>query len=657
MFGKLSLDLIPHDPIVIGAIIFMVFLVASILITLTVLKKWTWLYKEWLTTVDHKKIGIMYVIIALLMMVRGLADAFLMRSHLALSALGVGGYLPPDHYDQIFTAHGVILIFFMAMPLMTAFFNLVIPLQIGARDVAFPFLNALSLWLFVVGVILVNLSMVIGEFSTAGWVGYPPLSGIKFSPGIGVDYYIWALQISGIGTTLTGVNFFVTIMKMRAKGMKLFDMPVFTWSVLTSSTLIMLAFPLLTVSLLLLFLDRYFGMHFFTSDFGGNPMMYINLIWAWGHPEVYILVLPAFGIFSEVVSTFSRKPLFGYKAMVYSLIAITVLSFLVWLHHFFTMGAGAKVNAAFGIATMLISIPTGVKIFNWLFTMYKGKINFSTPMYWLIGFFIVFTLGGITGVMLSIPAADFQFHNSLFLVAHFHNTIIGGVVFGYIAGLTYWWPKFMGFKLHEGIGKAAFWCWFIGFFVAFIPIYIVGLMGMTRRLSSGLDPSWTPYLVMAFIGTLIILLGFALQVLQILVSIFNHKKYAVGRDPWNGRTLEWSLPSPVPFYNFATEVEVKGQDVFWDMKQNKQEHSKNYQPIHMPKNTILPLIVSGFALIVGFALIFAINWLAIVGLVAVVITLLVRSFSYNLDYYVPADEVKAIEDNCIKKEQQLAERI
>ncbi len=653
MFGKLSLDLIPHDPIVIGAIIFMVLLVASIFITLTVLKKWTWLYKEWLTTVDHKKIGIMYVIIALLMMVRGLIDAFLMRSHLALSSLGVGGYLPPEHYDQIFTAHGVILIFFMAMPLMTAFFNLVVPLQIGARDVAFPFLNALSFWLFLAGVVLMNLSMVIGEFSTAGWVGYPPLSGIKFSPGIGVDYYIWALQISGIGTTLTGVNFFVTIMKMRAKGMKLFDMPVFTWSVLTSSTLIMLAFPLLTVSLLLLFLDRYFGMHFFTSDFGGNPMMYINLIWAWGHPEVYILVLPAFGIFSEIVSTFSRKPLFGYKAMVYSLLAITILSFLVWVHHFFTMGAGAKVNAVFGIATMLISIPTGVKIFNWLFTMYKGKINFSSPMYWLIGFFIVFTLGGITGVMLSIPAADFQFHNSLFLVAHFHNTIIGGVVFGYIAGLTYWWPKFMGFKLHEGLGKTAFWFWFIGFFVAFIPIYIVGLMGMTRRLSTGLDPAWTPYLVMAFIGTLIILSGFAIQVLQILVSIFNHKKYAVGRDPWNGRTLEWSIPSPVPFYNFATEVEVKGQDAFWDMKQNKIEHSKNYQPIHMPKNTILPLIVSGFALLVGFAFIFAINWLAIASLVAVVITLLVRSFSYNLDYYVPVDEVKEIEDNCFKKEQQL----
>lgn len=644
IFGRLSLDLIPHDPIILGAIGFMAIIVIGIVGGLTYFKKWVWLYKEWLTTVDHKKIGIMYVIVGLLMFIRGIIDAVLMRSHLALSSAGIGGYLPPEHYDQIFTAHGVIMIFFFATPIMTAFFNLVVPLQIGARDVAFPFLNALSFWLLVVSVVLVNLSMVIGSFATTGWVSYPPLAGIKMSPGVGVDYYIWALQLSGIGTTLTGVNFIVTILKLRTKGMKLMDMPIFTWSVLVTNVLILMIFPILTVSLAFLFVDRYFDMHFFTSDLGGNPMMYINLIWAWGHPEVYVLALPAFGILSEVAATFSRKKLYGYTTMIWALAVICLLSFLVWVHHFFTMGAGSKVNAVFGIATMIIAIPTGVKIFNWIFTMFRGRIHFASPMYWLMGFLITFTLGGITGVMLSIPAADFQFHNSLFLVAHFHNTIIGGAVFGYMAGLSYWWPKFTGFKLHEGLGKAAFWCWLIGFFVAFLPIYIVGTMGMTRRLSSGLDPAWAPYLMLSFFGTLIVLTGFLLQVVQILFSLVNYKKYAVNGDPWNGRTLEWATASTPAFYNFAKLPEVSGRDWFWEQKQNGgYKPDTNYTDIHMPRNTILPLILSIFAFIMAFALIFYMNWLAILGIIGILGTMLARSFDYNLDYYVKADEVAKIE--------------
>ena len=647
IFGRLSLELIPHEPIIIGAVIFMAVIIIIIFGLITYFKKWKWLYTEWLTTVDHKKIGIMYVIVALVMFLRGLIDAVMMRSHLALSATGLGGYLPPEHYDQIFTAHGVIMIFFMAMPLMTAFFNLIVPLQIGARDVAFPYLNALSLWLLVVSVVLVNLSLFLGEFAATGWVSYPPLAGIKLSPGVGVDYYIWALQLSGIGTTLTGVNFITTIIKMRTKGMSFFRMPIFTWSAFVACILIIIVFPILTATLTFLFLDRYFGMHFFTSELGGNPMMYINLIWAWGHPEVYILVLPAFGIFSEIAATFSRKRLFGYNTMVYALISICFLSFLVWVHHFFTMGAGPNVNAVFGIATMIIAVPTGVKIFNWIFTMYRGKINFSSPMYWLMGFLITFTLGGITGVMLSIPAADFQYHNSLFLVAHFHNTIIGGVVFGYMAGLVYWWPKFTGFKLNETINKMSFWCWLIGFFVAFIPIYIVGLLGMTRRVSENLNPTWAPYLVIAAFGTLIVVCGFLLTGLNIIISAIKRKQYTVGNDPWNARTLEWSIPSTPAFYNFAILPEVNDKDSFWEEKQktkNSKKTTLQYEDIHMPKNTILPLVMSIFAFLMAFGLIFYINWLVIASLGGIFIVLIIRSFSYNIDYYVKKEEVKVIEE-------------
>ena len=524
MFGKLTLQALPQEPIVIGASIFMFLVALSIVLVISYYKRWTWLWKEWITSVDHKKIGIMYLILAFIMLLRGFSDAVMMRSQQALAIGEAQGFLPPDHYDQVFTAHGVIMIFFVAMPLMFGLINLVTPLQIGARDVAFPFLNSMSFWLTAAGAFLINCSLVIGEFARVGWLAYPPLSELAYSPGVGMDYYIWALQIAGVGTLISAINFFTTILMMRCRGMTMMRMPVFVWTVFCSMILVIVAFPILTATLGMLSVDRYLGMHFFTSDFGGNPMMYVNLIWAWGHPEVYILVLPAFGIFSEVVSTFSRKKLFGYTTMIYATVAITVLSFLVWLHHFFTMGAGANVNAFFGIMTMIIAIPTGVKIFNWLFTMFRGRITFSSPMLWMIGFIVTFTFGGMTGVLLALPGVDFQLHNSLFLVAHFHNTIIGGVVFGYFAGIAYWFPKIFGYTLNERLGKLAFWHWITGFFVTFTPLYILGLMGMTRRLQHISDPEWRPLLLTAAVGTVIIGVGVLLQIIQFIVSYRNRKQ-------------------------------------------------------------------------------------------------------------------------------------
>ncbi|MFZ1323907.1 MAG: cbb3-type cytochrome c oxidase subunit I, partial [Candidatus Saccharimonadales bacterium] len=482
MLGRLTLDALPHNPFVIFGAVMMVGGLLSLVVLLTLLKRWGWLYREWLTSLDPKRIGIMYIIVSTVMLLRGGADAAMMRLQQILSVGDSTGFLSSDHFQQVFSAHGTIMIFFVAMGFMFGIINLVLPQQIGARDVAFPFLNSVSFWLFVAGAVLMNTSLVIGEFSAAGWLAYPPLSGIEYSPGVGVDYWIWALQLSGLGSLLSGVNFLTTIVKLRAPGMTLMRMPIFTWSVLSSMMLLLVAFPVLTATLTLLSLDRTLGMHFFTSDFGGNPMLYINMIWAWGHPEVYILILPAFGMFSEVVATFSRKKLFGYTSMVVALLAISVLSFIVWLHHFFTMGAGANVNAFFGIMTMIIAIPTGVKVFNWLFTMFRGRITLSVPMIWFLGFVGTFSIGGMTGVLLSVPAIDFQVHNSLFLVAHFHNMIIGGVLFGYFSGFYYWFPKFFGFMLNDRLGKLAAYFWIGGFFTAFTPLYILGLMGATRRL-------------------------------------------------------------------------------------------------------------------------------------------------------------------------------
>lgn len=661
LLGNLTLDAIPyHDPIIMGAVIFMGLVAASVVFGLFYFKKWTWLWSEWITSVDHKKIGIMYIVLAFAMLLRGFSDAIMMRLQQVIAIGNTTGYLAPEHYDQIFTAHGVIMIFFVAMPFMFGLINLVLPLQIGARDFAFPYLNSLSLWLTIVSATLINVSLMVGDFAATGWLAYPPLSELAYSPGVGVDYYIWALQISGIGSLLSGINFFVTILKMRCPGMTLMKMPIFVWTVLCAMILVILAFPVLTVTLGMLFLDRFLGMHFFTSDFGGNAMMYINMIWVWGHPEVYILILPAFGIYSEIVATFCKKYLFGYATMVYATAAITVLSFIVWLHHFFTMGAGANVNAFFGIATMVISIPTGVKVFNWLFTMCRGRITFASPMLWTLGFITTFAIGGMTGVLMAIPAVDFQVHNSLFLVAHFHNVIIGGVLFGYFAGFIYWFPKAFGFKLNETLGKWSFWCWIVGFYTAFMPLYAVGLMGMTRRLNHYDSSSgWYPYLLVAALGAVVIFVGVLLQITQLIVSIKNRNHYRdVTGDPWDGRTLEWSIPSPAPFYNFAITPHVDSRDAFWVSKQARAQSTTDttealvYHDIHMPRNTGTGFIVAVFCAILGFAMTWHITWLSVVGLFGAIITAIAHTFNLNTDYYLKAEEIKKIEDTYRENKNQ-----
>ena len=648
MFGRLTLESVPyHEPIVMVTLAVIAIVGLAVVALITRMGKWQYLWNEWFTSVDHKKLGFMYIAVAMIMLIRGFADAVMMRSQQALSAAGEAGYLPQHHYDQIFTAHGVIMIFFVAMPLVIGLMNIVIPLQIGARDVAFPYLNNLSFWLFVVGVILTNMSLGLGEFARTGWLAYPPLSGIQASPGVGVDYWIWALQISGVGTTLTGVNFFVTILRMRAPTMPMMKMPVFTWASLCANILIIISFPILTVTIALLTLDRYLGFHFFTNDMGGNMMMYVNLIWAWGHPEVYILVLPVFGVFSEVTATFSRKKLFGYTSLVWATIVITILAFIVWLHHFFTMGGGANVNAFFGIATMIISIPTGVKIFNWLFTMYKGRIQFTTPMMWTVGFLISFSIGGMTGVLMAVPGADFVLHNSVFLIAHFHNVIIGGVVFGCFAAITYWFPKATGFTLNETWGRRAFWFWLIGFILAFLPLYALGFMGMTRRISQDINPEYFPFLAVAAFGTALVAVGVLCQFVQFYVSIRDREQNQdVTGDPWDGRTLEWATSSPPPFYNFAIIPKGDELDAFWYQKE-RGEHDINkeveYERIHMPKNTPTGMYVSFWSLLLGVGMIWYIWWLAIIGIAGCIITSIWHSFNDDVDYYVEVDEIKAIE--------------
>ena len=642
LIGRLSLDYLPSDPATIGAAGGMALggLVAVGLITY--FKKWRWLWTNWLTSLDAKKIGVMYIVVAVLMLLRGAADAFMIRAQTATSGPGGEGLFDVDTFQQVFTAHGTIMIFFVAMGLMFGLINMVMPLMIGARDVAFPWLNSVSFWLFVAGMILCNVALMLGGFSNGGWLGYPPLTGLEYNPGPGVDYWLWSLQIAGVGSLLSGINFIVTIIKKRAAGMTLMKMPIFPWSVLVTMALVVVAFPILTATLGMLSLDRLMGMHFFTSDAGGNPMMYINLIWAWGHPEVYILVLPAFGIYSEIVATFARKKLFGYKTMVAALVAIMFFSFLVWLHHFFTMGSGANVNAFFGIMTMIIAIPTGVKIFNWLFTMYKGRIRFTSPLVWFLCFVVTFTLGGVTGVMMAMPAIDFQVHNTLFLVAHFHNTIIGGVVFGFMAAITYWFPKIFGFKLNERLGKYAAYLWQIGFIVAFFPLYALGLMGAVRRIDSYDNPEWVPFFIVSGVGVLIIASGVGMQLLQLAVSIWKRKENRdTTGDPWDGRTLEWSVPSPAPHYNFAIAPVVTQRDDWWYRKQKVQRrpHKSEYVDIVLPKNSGRGVIVGGLAFVVGFALIWHIWWLAAVAAIALIGVVISRTMDDDSEYTVTGEEL------------------
>ncbi len=650
MFGKLDWSAIPiSQPIPLITSIVIILVMLGVLGVVTIKGWWPYLWREWITTVDHKRIGVMYCLLGVLMLIRGFADAIMMRTQQAVAIGGAQGYLPPEHYNQIFSAHGTIMIFFAAMPLVIGFMNFLVPLQLGVRDVAFPTLNSVSFWLTASGALLVNASLFLGEFARTGWLPYPPLSEATYSPGVGVDYYLWAIQISGVGTLMTGINFVTTVLKMRCPGMSYMRMPMFTWTAFASSLIIVAVFPILTATLAMLTLDRYVGWHYFTNTAGGNPMMFMNLIWAWGHPEVYILVLPAFGIFSEIFSTFSGKPLFGYRSMVAATLFICIVAMMTWLHHFFTMGAGAAVNTAFGISTSVIAVGTGVKIYNWIFTMYGGRVRLTVPMLWSLGFIFTFVIGGMTGVLLAVPPADFLVHNSMFLVAHFHNVIVGGVVFALFAGLEFWFPKAFGFRLHEGWGKAAFWFAFVGFWVTFTPLYIVGLMGMTRRLQHVVVAAWAPWLYISVAGVAILVVGAVVQVIQLLVSIRDREKLRdLTGDPWDGRSLEWATPSPPPFFNFAVLPNVEGEEPYWGIKLRAVETQQlspepKYEPIEMPVNSSVGFYTAFFASVFGFAMIWYIWWLAILALVAAYAGFAWFAWRDVHEFEVPVEEVARVD--------------
>ncbi len=647
MLGRLTIDALPlYSAIAMGGGLVTVGGGLAVVAVITWYGWWRSLWFDWVTSLDHKRIGIMYIALAMVMLLRGFIDAIMMRAQQAI-ALNDGGYLPPEHFDQVFSSHGTIMIFFMAMPFLTGLLNIVVPQQIGTRDVAFPFLNSISLGMTAAGAALVLVSLPIGKFSTAGWTGYPPYSDINYSPGVGVDYWAWALLISGIGSTLTGINFAVTILKRRAPGMTLMRMPLFTWTALCTAILMTFAFPALTVVCAMLGLDRIVGTHFFTNDMGGNMMNYINLLWIWGHPEVYILILPAFGVFSEVVATFSGKPLFGYKSLVYATMAIAILSFSVWLHHFFTMGSSANVNSFFGITTMIIAVPTGVKIFDWLLTMYRGRIRFHPSMMWTTGFIVTFVIGGMSGVLLAVPPVDYLMHNTLFLVAHFHNMLIPGAVFGYFAGYMYWFPKAMGFTLNAKWGVRAFWLWLIGFYLAFMPLYVLGFMGMPRRMENYNVAAWQPYLILAAAGAFLILLGIIALGVQLVVS-FKERETArdLTGDPWDGRTLEWLTSSPPAPYNFAVVPQVRDLDAFHDMKLGgvAYERPSHYEDIVLPRNSALGPIMCALAFMFGFAIVWYIWWLAALCGLGIFACVVARTWNDDTDYVLPASEIEKIEN-------------
>lgn len=620
--------------------------VGGILFFLTKQRKWRWLWNTWITTVDHKKIGIMYLIAAVAMLFRGGVDALMLRTNLALPGTP---FINASEYNAVFTTHGTIMIFFMAMPFIFALFNGVLPLLIGARDVAFPRLNAMSFWLFAFGALLFNISFVVGGAPNAGWTAYPPLTELVFNPGPGMNYYFLSLMIAGMGTTMTGINFLVTTLRMRAPGMTLMKMPVFAWATLVTSALIIFAFPPLTVALSMSLMDRLMGSAFFTLGSGGMPMMYVNLFWLFGHPEVYIVVLPAFGIFSEVVATFSRRALFGYPLMVYSLLAIMFLAYGTWVHHFFTMGAGPVVNAFFGLSTMLIAVPTGVKIFNWIFTMWGGRIRMTVAMLYQMAFIPTFLVGGATGVLLATVPADYQFHNSYFLVAHFHNVLIGGTLFGLLSGMYYWWPKMFGHMLNERQGKWAFWLFFLGFWITFGPQYLLGLKGMTRRMYTyPLGYGWHALNVISTMGAFIMGAGFLVLVYNVLYSL-KHGERDVTGDPWDGRTLEWSLPSPAPEYNFARIPVVRERDAWWDMKVRGQAWAgvwlrrSDVRALEVPKSTGMPFLMGLSFFVMGFGLVFLWWIIAAAGLAGVVACLVWAGFDYDEYQIVPAGVIRRTE--------------
>ena len=649
LLGKLTIDAIPLDqpiPLAAGAVVIVILL--AIVGWIVFAGHLPYLWKEWITSVDHKRIGIMYTILGLVMLLRGFSDVMLMRSQQAFAYQGPG-YLPPEHYDQIFSAHGTIMVFFGAMPFIIGIMNFVLPLQLGVRDVAFPTLNSVGFWLTASGALLVNMSLVIGEFARTGWLPYPPLSELKYSPGVGVDYYLWALIISGVGTLVAGVNLTTTILKMRAPGMSYLRMPIFTWTALAGNLLITAAFPILTATLIMLTLDRYLGFHFFTDEKGGNSMMFMNLVWAWGHPEVYILALPAYGIFSEVISTFSGKPLFGYRSMVIATMSIFVLAFMVWLHHFFTMGAGGDVNGVFGIMSMIIAVPTGVKVFDWMLTMYGGRVRFTTPMLWSICFIVTFVVGGATGVLLAGPPAAVALPNSMFLVAHFHNVIVSSSLFAAFAGYSYWFPKAFGFRLVESWGKAAVYLATAGLVGVFGPMYILGLLGMTRRMQHYDVASWHPWVLAASFGVLILIASIVCQVTQLVVSIRRRDELRDKTgDPWDGRSLEWATSSPPPVYNFAVLPDVHGEEAYWAVKsraleQHRLREEPHYEAIEIPLNSPTGFVCAFFSTVVGFAMIWHIWWMAIVGLVGAFATFVVFAWRDRVEYEVSAEEVAKLD--------------
>ncbi|RDW15923.1 cytochrome aa3 quinol oxidase subunit I [Oceanobacillus chungangensis] len=634
---------VPHpSPLIYASMVAIGLTILAIILGITYFKKWGYLWKEWLTTVDHKRIGIMYIISALLMLFRGGADAVMMRLQ---TSVPDNGFLDAQHYNEVFTTHGVVMVLFMAMPFIIGMMNLVVPLQIGARDVAFPRLNALSFWLFFAGAMLFNISFVIGGSPDAGWTNYYPLASNDFSTSVGVNYYNWALQISGLGTLMTGINFIVTIIKMRAPGMKLMKMPMFTWSALITNAIIVFAFPVLTIALLMGTLDRQFGTALFTSTDGGMDMHWANLFWVWGHPEVYILILPAFGIYSQIISTFSGRNLYGYKSMVASMVIISLMSFLVWAHHFFTMGHDAFTNSIFSVTTMAIAVPTGIKIFNWLLTMWKGKIRFTVPMLYSVAFIPLFTIGGVTGVMLGVASADFQYHNTMFLVAHFHNVIIPGVVFAMLAGLTYWWPKMFGFMLNEKIGKWAFWFITVGFCFSFFPMYITGLDGQARRMYTYSEATgFGPLNMLSFFGAGLMAIGFVIIVYNVLYSIKNSPRN-IGNDPWDARSLEWATQSPVQSYNFPVTPEVESADALWDQKKKGSQIFKGkVEKIHMPNNSGLPIIMSGIMFVFAFSFVFYIWAGVIISAIAFFACMVYRTFEKDDGYYIPVSEINETEN-------------
>jgi cytochrome c oxidase, subunit I len=594
---------------------------------------------DWLTTVDHKKIGILYLIAGGLFFLVGGLEAIMIRIQLWKP---LNNFVSADTFNELITMHGTTMIFLAAMPMLFALMNAVIPLQIGARDVAFPFLNALGFWTFFFGGVLLNVSWFTGGAPDAGWTSYVPLAGSTYSSEYGVDYYVIGLQIAGIGTLIGGINFLVTIINMRAPGMTFMRMPMFTWAIFITSALILFAFPALTVGLVALMFDRLFDANFFNVANGGNSVLWEHIFWIFGHPEVYILILPAFGIISEVISTFSRKRLFGYSSMVFATVLIGFLGFMVWAHHMFTTGLGPVANALFSIATMLIAVPTGIKIFNWLFTMWGGSIKFTSANLFAVGFIPTFVMGGVTGVMLAAAPADFQYHDSYFVVAHFHYVIVGGLILGIFAGLHYWWPKMFGRMLNETIGKLTFWTFFIGFHMTFLIQHFLGLLGMPRRIYTYLDGlGFNEMNLISTIGAFLMGLGTIFFITNIIVTAVSGKK-ATG-DAWeDGRTLEWTIPSPAPEYNFAQTPLVRGYDAYWKEKMDGHKEMTPAEPlgsIHMPSPSILPLFMSIGLFIAGFGFMYHNYFVGGGGLALTFLCMLIRSLKDDHGFHIEPDEL------------------